>query len=448
MANQMDFESSPIANRALRSAAVYALRRTRVRSLFSGTSLPCTRLFLALLTGMCIWLLHPPCPAAQQLETLRGTIGRRDAMVVIDPSGTPIFSQNAQARLIPASTLKLFTSLVGLHYLGEDYRFRTEFYLDDHSNLKVKGYGDPLLISEVLQRLAQKLALELKPRTSLEDLVLDDSHFAQPLTIPGITSSYEPYDAPNGALCANFNSVEFTHSSNGYVSAEPQTPLLPFALQKIKASGLKSGRIVFSHHHNEITRYFGLLMQYFLNRCGISFRGQVKLGRVDPQSDHLIYTYRSEFALTQVVSKLLEFSNNFMINQILIETGAHVQGAPGTLEKGVTTALDYARNRLHLQMLSLVEGSGISRENRISASDMAIVLKHFEPYRALMPRDGPEYYKTGTLQGVSTKAGFIQSPAGTWYRYVVMLNTPGKFTRPIVERLRSLLESTQTSSGE
>ena len=394
----------------------------------------------ALLICTCLWLAQPPCSAAQQLEALRPDIGRRDAMLVIDPSGTPIFSQNAHARLIPASTLKLFTSLVGLHYLGEDYRFRTEFYLDDHSDLKVKGYGDPLLISEVLQQLALELAVKLKPRTRLADLVLDDSHFAQPLTIPGITSSYEPYDAPNGALCANFNSVEFTHSSNGYTSAEPQTPLLPFALQKIKASGLKSGRIVFSHRHNEVARYAGLLIQYFLNQCGISFRGRVKLGRVDPQNDHLIYTYRSGFPLTQVVSKLLEFSNNFMINQILIETGAHVQGAPGTLQKGVTTALDYARNRLHLQTLSLVEGSGISRKNRISASDMAIVLKHFEPYRALMPQDGPEYYKTGTLHGVSTKAGFIQSTGGTWYRYVVMLNTPGKSTRPIVERLRRLLE--------
>ena len=361
-------------------------------------------------------------------------------MVVLDPSGRRLFARNADAALVPASILKLFTSLVALHYLGEDYRFRTEFYLDKQSDLKVKGYGDPLLISEVLQQLARDLADKLEPQTRLQDLILDDSYFAQPLTIPGVSSSYEPYDAPNGALCANFNTVEFKRSAKGYTSAEAQTPLLPLARQKIKASKLQRGRIVFSHHHNEVTRYAGLLMQFFFNQCGISFGGQVTLGRVDPRTDRLVYTYRSAYSLSQIVSKLLAFSNNFMTNQILIATGARVQGEPGTLRKGVATALNYARNQLHLQTLSLAEGSGISRENRISASDMAVVLQHFSPYRELMPRDGAEYYKTGTLHDVSTKAGFIQDSSQTWYRYVVMLNTPGKSARPIVERLRSLLE--------
>ena len=58
---------------------------------------------------------------------------------------------------------------------------------------------------------------------------LDDTYFTQPLTIPGISSSSNPYDAPNGALCANFNTVFFKHSRDGYASAEPQTPLLPMA---------------------------------------------------------------------------------------------------------------------------------------------------------------------------------------------------------------------------
>ncbi len=406
----------------------------------AGPCLRSDRVGYALLLCMGLWLLQPAGLNAQQLESLRAAVGRQDAMVVVDPSGRCVFSQNAHQALVPASILKLLSSLVGLHCLGEDYRFRTEFYLDNQFNLKMKGFGDPLLISEVLQQLARELAAELKPRNLLQDLVLDDSYFAQPLAIPGITSSYQPYDAPNGALCVNFNTVYFTRADKDYVSAEPQTPLLPLALQKIKASKLQAGRIVLSHHRNEVTRYAGMLMRYFLNLHGIHFHGQVKLGRVNPPSDHLLYTYRSRFPLTQVVAKLLEFSNNFMTNQVLIAAGAQVRGAPGTLEKAVAAALDHARNRLQLQTLSLVEGSGISRENRISASDMATVLHHFEPYRKLMPQDGPEYYKTGTLRGVSTKAGYIQTAEKTWYRYVVMLNTPGKSTQPIIARLRRLLQ--------
>jgi D-alanyl-D-alanine carboxypeptidase/D-alanyl-D-alanine-endopeptidase (penicillin-binding protein 4) len=57
-----------------------------------------------------------------------------------------------------------------------------------------------------------------------------------------------------------------------------------------------------------------------------------------------------------------------------------------------------------------------------------------------MRKKGREFYKTGTLHGVSTRAGYIADKNGGLYRYVVMINTPGKSTKPIMRKLLKILE--------
>jgi D-alanyl-D-alanine carboxypeptidase/D-alanyl-D-alanine-endopeptidase (penicillin-binding protein 4) len=391
--------------------------------------------------GVSLHLLSISSPLlAQKLPELDRFIGTQDSILVSDPQGQILFSKNAEKKLIPASTLKIFTSLVALHFLGNDYRFPTEFYLDEHSNLKIKGYGDPLLISEVVAKISQILAILLRNTQPMNDLVLDDTYFKQPLTVPGITSSPQPYDAPNGALCVNFNTVNFERKVEGYVSAEPQTPLLPYVIEKIKALKLNRGRIVFSHNKNEITIYAGELFRHFLQNEGIRFKGKVKLGRIHNRNDKLIFKYHSVSSLDQIVAKLLEHSNNFVTNQLLIAAGAQALDSPGTLAKGVALASDYAKNELAIENMTIAEGSGISRNNRVSAFQMDRVLQKFLPYHHLMRREGSEFYKTGTLYGISTRAGYIETANGGLYRYVILLNTPGKSTDPIILRLLRILD--------
>ncbi len=393
------------------------------------------------LLGIFVGILANPFHLmAQELDDLKRFIGKNDSILVADTNGNIVLAKNAAEKRIPASILKIFTSLVALHYLADDYRFPTEFYLDKQSNLKIKGYGDPLLISEVVSKISQVLAVLLKNTQPLNDLILDDSYFQQPLTIPGITSSAQPYDAPNGALCVNFNTISFKRTSQGYVSAEPQTPLLPFAIKKIKASGLNQGRIVFSHNKNEITLYAGNLFQYFLEKQGMRFNGKVKLGRINQKNDRLIFRYDSSSSLQEIVVKLLEHSNNFMTNQLLIATGAKIIGSPGTLAKGVAIASDYAKEMLDIENMTIVEGSGISRDNRVSAVQMVQVLQEFLPYYYLMRREGREFFKTGTLYGISTRAGYIKRTNGEFYRYVIMLNAPGKSTDSLILRLLRILD--------
>jgi D-alanyl-D-alanine carboxypeptidase/D-alanyl-D-alanine-endopeptidase (penicillin-binding protein 4) len=374
---------------------------------------------------------------AQNRHELTNFIGNHDAILVVNPNGRIVFSKNADMQLVPASVLKIFTALVALKYLGPEYRFVTDFYRDQDSNLKIKGYGDPLLISETLMEIVDKLIPRLgTPLKDINDLVLDGSYFKEPVLIPGVASTYEAYNAPNGALCVNFNTVNFRRDKNGsYVSAETQTPLLPFVWSRISSSAMERGRIILSHQNNEFTLYAGHLFLYFLKKRGIKFNGIIRMARVNKNSDTLTLRYLSRFSFIQVLSKLFEYSNNYIANQLLIATGAKVFGPPGTLDKGIRTALTYAKNTLKIENPIIVEGSGISRKNRISAKSLYKILKVFEPYHFVMRRSGRTFYKTGTLKGINTRAGFVENHKGELYCFVVLLNTPGKSMKPIMDIL-------------
>jgi len=380
---------------------------------------------------------------AAGFEDVRRMIGSRDAILVRDAQGKVLLAQNENKRLVPASTLKVLTSLVALNTLGAGYRFPTDFYLDDQHNLKIKGYGDPLLISEVVAQISRRLADRIGP---IGDLILDDSYFVQPLEIPGVSSSAEPYDAPNGALAVNFNTVFFTRRNGRYVSAEPQTPLLEFALQRVRRSGLSKGRVVLSHREQECTLYAGHLFAHFMEKAGIEVRGRIRVGKVDA-GDIKIYRHASDFTVEETIAKLLEHSNNFTTNQLLIAAGAKVFGPPGNLDKGVRAAERYARRELGLDSLRLVEGSGISRANRINARDLCRVLDAFAPHRNLMRRKGTVYYKTGTLRGISTRAGYIHTDSGNLIRFAILINTPGKSSARILRILRkTAIAASQTQA--
>jgi len=413
----------------------FLLFRLSLLRLFRSSALRLFVLFPASLLFLALFLSPPNhANAASGLSSL---LKKNDACMLLAPDGREVVSIHEDTSLIPASTLKIFTALVGFHYLGADYRFPTEIYISDEGDLTIKGYGDPRLVSEVLQQLA----IEIKSRlpegtTTIRDMVLDDTYFTSPLTIPGVSDSREPYDAPNGALCANFNTINFKKLKDGtYVSGEEQTPLLPAVLDRVKKSGLREGRIPLFKGREETTGYTGHLLAWYLEENGIAMTGSIRFAAVDTERSRLLLTFRSPYRLSEVVSALLEYSNNFMANQILIAAGARAYGCPGNLEKGIQAAKTYAMEQLHLDDLNIAEGSGISRENRITARRMLTVLKTFAPYRTLLRHEDDVYYKTGTLKGIASRVGYLMDGEGNAYPFVVMLNDSERNMRRVMERL-------------
>jgi D-alanyl-D-alanine carboxypeptidase/D-alanyl-D-alanine-endopeptidase (penicillin-binding protein 4) len=70
----------------------------------------------------------------------------------------------------------------------------------------------------------------------------------------------------------------------------------------------------------------------------------------------------------------------------------------------------------------IVEGAGLSRLNRISAKQLIDILEKFKSYRHLMPTQTQDIYaKSGTLNNVSTYAGYIKRN-DYWTPFAIMIN--------------------------
>ena len=194
--------------------------------------------------------------------------------------------------LIPASILKLATALAALHYLGPDFTYQTNFYLSERGSLGIKGFGDPFLVSEELRKISQKLSQITGLPKHFKGLFIDNSVFSTKITIPGIEFSKNPYDASNGALVVNFNTIFLKVDEKGIVSsAEKQTPLTPMV--KSLSKNLSSGKHRISIPPNNSIKYTGELFQEFINQEGFSFDSKNVTLRSVISADDLVYTHRN-----------------------------------------------------------------------------------------------------------------------------------------------------------
>ena len=76
--------------------------------------------------------------------------------------------------------------------------------------------------------------------------------------------------------------------------------------------------------------------------------------------------------LGEVIRLTNKYSNNLMARQLFLTIGEDRYGAPATPDKGTRAIADWSRERgLPLADLVIDNGSGLSRNARISALDMA-----------------------------------------------------------------------------
>ncbi len=181
-------------------------------------------------------LLLLPAPALAGAKEKVAGLAPSGTVLVVDAEGNELVAQNADKPFVPASVTKLVTVWLALETLGADYRFETNFYLDDHRVLYVRGGGDPLLISEELALLAPELVAAVG-KEPLARIVLDASYYPSDLRIPGIEDTSRSYDALNSALAVNFNTIYALRKGSKVVAAEQQTPITPLAISQFRARG-------------------------------------------------------------------------------------------------------------------------------------------------------------------------------------------------------------------
>jgi serine-type D-Ala-D-Ala carboxypeptidase/endopeptidase (penicillin-binding protein 4) len=365
-------------------------------------------------------LLLLPAPALAGAGEKVASLAPTGLVLVVDAEGNELVAQNADEPFVPASVTKIVTAWLAMEVLGGDYRFETRFYLDDKRVLYVRGGGDPFLISEELAPLAIKLVAAIG-KAPINGIVLDASYYPSTLRIPGIEETDESYNALNSALAVNFNTVSAVRSGDKVLPAEKQTPITPLAISLFRARGLNgSGRISLSQDPAVSLQYAGELIAAFIERAGGKVRGTVSTGTV-PEGLKPIYVHQQSRTLSKILAELLRASNNYVANQVFLEIGGHRLGGPVSLEKSLQVANEMLVAHGLGDAIHLEEGSGISRNNRFSARGLAKVLELFAPHADLLHGHDGGMNKTGTMEGVSTLAGYANTGSHRRVRFVISL---------------------------
>ncbi|WP_456406008.1 D-alanyl-D-alanine carboxypeptidase/D-alanyl-D-alanine-endopeptidase [Thiolapillus sp.] len=330
-----------------------------------------------------------------------------------------LISYKADTPRIPASTLKILTAWLAIRQWGLEHRFHTDFFMDEQQALWIKGYGDPMLISEEIERIAQ--ALYAKGLRSVRGIRADSGYFQNQLDIDGRSGSDNPYDAPVAALAANFNTLFLNKTNSGLQSAEPQTPLTSTA-RKV-ARGMKNGRQRINIGNAQLAaRYFAELLRDKLRQQDVDVEGEIRLETV-PDNLPVYYRHYNSHTLEDVLRAMLRYSTNFIANQIFLLLGVEEHAPPANFRQAQNHVRQQVAKDFHWDHFVIREGAGLSRTNRINARQMIELLNAFYPYRRLLPKTQPGVLaKTGTLKGISCYAGYVND-----LPFALFINQPAPY---------------------
>ncbi len=325
--------------------------------------------------------------------------------------------KNPDLPLNPASNMKLVTMAAALRALGPDFTFKTEFYANHLMNkegrlgpLWIKGYGDPLFITEELEDLVQRFVT-----SGLQEiqgpLYVDDTYFDHYNLTTYLSDTNEKlYNIFTGPLSFNFNSVRKHRHQEGIID-----PAIHMG-EAFKEALAQKGIVV----------------------------GEGPLRDTVPSHALLILTHTSP-PLKEILKGMGKFSNNFIAEQLLKGLGVLQKGPPGSTQKGVEVLKNYLHSLgIQPEAFTIENGSGLSKAGRLSAAQLISVLEDMynSPYRNTMidalsvvgvdgtmkrkmrrsSLKGNVFVKTGTLNDVRSLSGYLlgEKPVA----FVIIFNGP------------------------
>jgi D-alanyl-D-alanine carboxypeptidase/D-alanyl-D-alanine-endopeptidase (penicillin-binding protein 4) len=456
-------------------------------SLRSGTRLSrsCAVLLGLLTLGAPALAQSAPLPAPLREALASAGIPPSAVGVYVHELGAsqPLIEHHVDRPMNPASTMKLLTTLAGLELLGPNFTWRTEAWIDGplsgdvlQGNLVLKGYGDPRLTIEDLWLFLR----EMRARGLREihgDLVLDRTFFAVEPSDPAHFDNdpARPYNVGPDALLLNFKSVrlEFLpQEESGTVTILP-LPDLPqisivnqltlgggsceFWTERLQAN-LEPTRLTFTgvfprgcgtkeKSYSLLTpnEYAFALFQQLWHELGGTVSGQVRDGTV-PESARLLATWDSA-PLAEVIRGINKFSNNVMARQLFLTLSLAADNPPVSTDKAARAMREWlARGHLDFPELQVENGSGLSRNERISPRHLGELLLYaarsplMPEYAGSLPIPGVDgtlrrrlagspaigqaHLKTGYLDGVRAIAGYVVDNRGRTVVVVSIINHP------------------------
>ncbi|MGI8648019.1 MAG: D-alanyl-D-alanine carboxypeptidase/D-alanyl-D-alanine endopeptidase [Mycobacteriales bacterium] len=430
--------------------------------------------------------------------------------VRVAEGGTSLYSRGTQEAVMPASNAKLLTAATALDVLGPKYRFRTTVNTAGtmsgstlQGDLALQGNGDPTVRPADYDALAKRVAGSGIRRVK-GHVLADASYFDDQRWNPNWDPADEQYayaaqiSALTVATTESFDTgsvqIDVVPGEQGkplkavlspasdYIKLENKsTTGAPSSASTLSIERLKdSNTISVTGSHpsdgapvqklrsvNDPALYAASVFRAALEKYGVTVTGENMRG-VTPDSARLV-TSRRSVPLSEIMAPFLKLSNNGIADILTKAIGKKITGE-GSWSAGTKAIIHHVRSfGVNSVALTLVDGSGLSFDDRVSAQGIADLLsnvrvKSWFPiyYKALpiagepeglvggtltsrmvgTPAAGNVHAKTGSLTGATALSGYVRDPNQRLIVFSIFFNnyaqpTPTDIQDVIAVRLAS-----------
>jgi len=409
------------------------------------------------------------------------SIGMHAGIAVYDlDKQTFLYRHNEKKSYVPASNLKLLTTVAALEKLGPEHQFQTHIYVRGtmlphgviRGDLVLKGNGDPTLTREDLRNMAT--ALREKGITHVQgDLLVDESYFDSVRLGQGWMWDDEPfgYSAQISALAVHKNAVTLTLIPDKQaglaptVQMEPDTSYLQVINQVKIVEGTDADITVERARGKNIVRLTGTIgkgaqpyqedvtmedpalfaaevWKQQLEAAGIKLIPSSTIKKTVLINGIPLYTHLSK-PLREIISEMNKESDNLYAEMLLKTLGASQRGE-GSAAAGSQVVAEVLQQAGIEPSFRQTDGSGLSRYNLVSAEQMVKLLAYVQEqdYRELVeqslpiagvdgtlktrlkgtPAENSLIAKTGSMGGVNALSGYIKARNGDKLAFSILIN--------------------------
>lgn len=393
----------------------------------------------------------------------------------------PLLEHNEKLLLRPASNQKILTTAAGYLFLGEDYKFKTSVYQTGevkdsicNGDIYIVGGLDPdfsshdldSLVSEIKHYGIKEIRGNLYGDVSAMDSLFwgngwmwddDPEPFAAYLTPLNINKNsiqivYEPGEIGKEAIIELIPKTKFFQIKNSSLTIDTGKTTIRITRDWINRNNiiLVNGNITRTSKRDTIslsvfnpTFYCLNLMKESIEQNGISFKGKVDTLKL-PSDTKKIFSF--ERNIEPVITNTNKISDNLSAEMILRTLALYSSNKTPTAAKGIRlidSLITLAG--LNPKNYRLVDGSGLSNYNLLSAELLTEMLKYyyfkktdlFPIFLSSFPISGIDgtlrnrmkesivfkrvHGKTGSLSGVSNLSGYLESKNGHMIAFSILI---------------------------
>ena len=321
------------------------------------------------------------------------------AVKIVDlTDGSTLLSHNEDCPLIPASIMKSVTTASLLQSTGPDWKYHTRIFVDGpndfgylRGNIIIEGACDPTVNSEkepYSRDIIEEICMALKAQNinRIEgEILIDEGNFKG-------NSCPDSWAKEDRNKYYGTGSHAFNFSDNSRGDFAVHEPSLGFIDQLAK--------------------------QLQLN--GIELEGKNLIqGKRKQIHDH------QSASIDEIMRSCMMRSDN-LFAEAMLRTYGKIEGSDGSTPEAVKRETELWRQKnLPLEGVQIIDGSGLSRSNRVTANFMSALLREMSDnphYASFFPLAGQEgtlkkflvdtpldsyiAMKTGSMRGIQCYAGY------------------------------------------